>query len=145
MSDPLLQTVVVPVASVEDAESTFAAALDRISASDGKVVAVHVVEKGGGVPDKASVEQREGIGEEIFEVVERACDDAGVAVETRLEYGTDVAETIFEVADEVDATSIAFTPRGGSRWLQMLTGDVTLSLVTKTDRPVVVLPDEDDE
>ena len=143
MNDPLLGTVVVPVASVEDAEATFDAALDRIAASDGRVVAVHVVEKGGGVPDKASVEQREGVAEEIFDAVERACEDAGVAVETRLAYDTDVAEAIFDVAEDVDATAIAFTPRGGSRWVRLLTGDVTLSLVTETDRPVVVLPDRD--
>lgn len=41
---------------------------------------------------------------------------------------------------------VAFTPRGGSRWLRLLTGDVSRSPVTRTDRLVVVLPDiEEDE
>ena len=144
MTDPLLKTVVLPVASAEDAETTCAAACDRIAAAGGRVVAVHVVEKAGGAPDKASVEQREEHAGEAFEVVERRCADVGVPVETRIAYGTDVAEAIFEVADEVDATAIAFTPRGGSRWTRLLTGDVALSLVTETDRPVVVLPDHED-
>jgi len=143
VSDPLLGTVVVPVASADDAEATCAAALDRIAATGGRVVAVHVVEKGGGVPDSISVEQAKERAEAAFEVVERRAADAGVPVETRLEYGTDVAETVFDVAADVDATAIAFTPRGGSRWVRLLTGDVALSLVTETDRPVVVLPERD--
>ncbi|USZ67614.1 universal stress protein [Halorussus salilacus] len=145
MTDQLLETVLLPVAGPEDAEATCAAAVDRIAAAGGRVVAVHVVEKAGGAPDKVSVEQREEYAEEAFEVVERRCADAGVPVETRIAYGTDVAETIFEVADDVDATAIAFTPRGGSRWVRLLTGDVALSLATETDRPVVVLPDPGDE
>jgi len=145
VTDPLLGTVVVPVASVDDAEATCAAALDRVAAAGGQVIAVHVVEKGGGVPDAVSVEQAEQRAEEAFEVVERRAAETGVSVETRLEYGTDVAETIFDVAADVDATAIAFTPRGGSRWVRLLTGDVALSLVTETDRPVVVLPERDGE
>jgi len=38
-------------------------------------------------------------------------------------------------------TSIVVTPRGGSRFVRLLTGDVALELVTESDRPVVVLPD----
>ena len=52
--------------NAEDADAT-CRALDRYG--PGAVVAVHVVEKGGGVPDKASVEQREEMAAEAFEVV----------------------------------------------------------------------------
>ncbi|WP_227374362.1 universal stress protein [Haladaptatus halobius] len=137
----LFERVILPLASEEDAESTCRAAIDYIASAGGQVVAVHVVEKGGGAPDKASVEQREERADGIFAVIRECCDGAGVPVETKLVYGTDVAETVFDAADEVDATAIAFTPRGGSRWVRLLTGDVTLSLVTETNRPVVVLPD----
>ena len=147
MTDPsrnLFETVVLPVASETDAEATSAAAAGRIAAADGRAVVVHVIEKAGGAPDKASVEQREEHAEEIFAAAREAASDASIDVETRLAYGTDVAETIFEVADDVDATAIAFTPREGSRWLKLLTGDVALSLVTESDRPVVVLPDREE-
>lgn len=137
----LFDRVVLPVASEKDAEATCRAALERIESASGRVIAVHVIEKGGGVVDKASVEQREERADKIFDVVRDCGDSHGVPIETKIAYGTDVAETIFDAADEVDASAIAFTPRGGSRWVKLLTGDVALSLVTKTNRPVVILPD----
>lgn len=137
----LFERIVLPVASEEDAETTCDVALDRVADVGGRVVAVHVVEKGGGIPDKASVEQREERAEGIFSVVTNRCEEAGIPVETELAYGTDVADAIFDVADDVDATAIVFSPRSGSRWIQLLTGDVAHSLVTETDRPIVVLPD----
>ncbi len=140
----LFDRVVLPVASEKDAEATCDAALERIESAGGRVVAVHVIEKAGGAPDKASVEQREERADGIFDVVRKRCADVGVSCETKLAFGTDVAETIFDIADEVDATAIAFTPRGGSRWVKLLTGDVMSSLVAKTNRPVVVLPDVED-
>jgi nucleotide-binding universal stress UspA family protein len=133
----LFDRVVLPVASVEDAVATCRAARPYLT---GSVVAVHVIEKAGGAPDKASVEQREEVAEEIFEAVHDALDD-GRTVETDLRYGTDVSETIFAAAKDHDASAIVITPRGGSRWVRLLTGDVSLDLVTETDRPVVVLPD----
>lgn len=135
----LFDRVVLPVASVEDAVATCRAARPYLT---GRVVAVHVIEKAGGAPDKASVEQREEIADEIFEAVHDALDD-GRTVETDLRYGTDVSETIFAAAADHDASAIVITPRGGSRWVRLLTGDVALDIVTETDRPVVVLPDVD--
>ena len=140
----LFETIVLPVASEDDATTTSTAAAARGRAADGRAVVVHVIEKAGGAPDKASVEQLEERAEEIFAAAREPFEEANVPVETRLAYGTDVAEAIFDVAREVDATAIAFTPRDGSRWIKLLTGDVALSLVTETDRPVVVLPDEGD-
>jgi nucleotide-binding universal stress UspA family protein len=143
--DPLFARPVVPVAGDEDAEHTVAAVFPRVAAADGRAVVVHVIEKAGGAPDKASVEQREELAEELFAAVRERAAAAGVDVETELRYGTDVAETIIETAHDVDATSIAFTPRGGSRWWDFFSGDVRDSLVTESDLPVVVLPDVADE
>jgi nucleotide-binding universal stress UspA family protein len=136
----LFERVVLPVASPEDARGTCRAVRDYLT---GSVVAVHVIEKAGGAPDKAGVEQREEYAEEIFDEV-RDCFD-GDRIETEIRYGTDVAETIFDAAADHDASAIVITPRGGSRWIRLLTGDVALDIVTQTNRPVVVLPDVPDE
>ena len=135
----LFEKILVPVASREDASAT-AAALAGHEAGD--IVAVHVIEKAGGAIDKAGVEQRELEAEEIFEDFQ---DALSRPIETKITYGTDVAEAIFDVAHDVDASSIVITPRGGSRWIRLLTGDVALSLVTESDLPVVVLPDQTEE
>ena len=140
MSD-LFRRVLLPVASEEDAE-TSARALRPYLEATSQVVAVHVIEKAGGAPDKASVEQREEYAEEIFATVEGELADTPLdTLQRDLRFDTEVEDAIFEAANEHDASVIAFTPRGGSRWIQLLTGDVTLHLVTETDRPVVVLPD----
>ena len=136
----LFARVLLPVASVEDAEAT-ARAVAPYLAGTGTVVAVHVIEKAGGAPDKASVEQRETYAGEVFEAVRAELGE----VETDLRFDTAVEDAIFAAAADHDATAIVFTPRGGSRWLRLLTGDVTLHVVTETDRPVVVLPDTGDE
>ncbi|MBX0325697.1 universal stress protein [Halomicroarcula sp. F13] len=133
----LLDRVVVPVASEDDAEAS-ARALAR--QSYGEAVFVHVVEKAGGAPDKAGVEQRELEAEEMFEAARAVLGD----VETDIYYGTDVVETIFDAAEDVDASAVVVTPRGGNRLVQLATGDVALRMVTENDRPVVVLPADQD-
>ncbi|MFC7139239.1 universal stress protein [Halosimplex aquaticum] len=135
----LLSRAVVPVASVSDAEATAEALRGRLDGTE-SVIAVHVVEKAGGAPDKASVEQREAEAEAAFGALADGLD--GLDVREEIRYGTDVAAAIVEAAHEHDASAIAFTPRGGSRWVKLLTGDVATTLVEESDVPVVVLPDE---
>ncbi|WP_348611707.1 universal stress protein [Halobaculum rarum] len=144
MSD-LLSRVVVPVASDADASAT-AAAIAAYDAEVGEVTLVYVVEKAGGAPDKASVEQRELAAREAFDTFDAALPN--VHVDREIVYDTDILDGILSVAADVDATAIAFTPRDGGRFVRMLTGDITLRLVTDADRPVVSLPrptDGDDE
>ncbi|WP_121823110.1 universal stress protein [Halostella salina] len=143
MSDPLFRRVVVPVASEEDAAATAASIAPHIDAAGGEVVAVFVVEKAGGAPDKASVEQREQHAETAF--TRFRADLGDVNIETEIRYGTDVAAAIVEAARDADANAIAFTPRGGSRWVKLLTGDVSADLIAASDRPVVVLPDRTED
>lgn len=142
MSEGLFQRPIVPVASPEDATATAAALAPHVDATSGTVVAVHVIEKAGGAPDKASVEQREEHAHDIFDQLLAGIDAGSFAIETHIVYGTDVAETIIDAAHDHDASAIVFTPRGGSRWQKLLTGDVTTALVNGSDIPVVVLPDE---
>mgnify|MGYP000318431775 CR=1 FL=1 len=135
----IFDRIVAPVANPDDARAT-CRALSRYPV--GSVAVIHVIEKAGGAPDKASVEQREEYAEEIFDAARETLAETGLdRVETDVVFGTDVADAIFDAADDHDATAIVITPQGGSRWVRLLTGDVALSLVTETDRPVVVLPD----
>jgi nucleotide-binding universal stress UspA family protein len=130
----LFERVLLPVASVEDAEASGRALAQHEPTA---VVVVHVIEKAGGAPDKAAVEQREAEAEKMFATARAILGE----IETATEYGTDVSETIFAAAQDLGASAIVVTPRGGSRWVRLLTGDVALDLVTETDRPVVVLPE----
>ncbi len=133
---PLLGHAVVPVSDAEDASAT-AMALEPYDPAH--VTAVHVVEKGGGVPDKTPVEQSEQIAEEAFVAVRRVFPDA----DEFTAYGTDVVETVVETAVELDATAIVYRPHRGSRLVQFLSGDRSLGLVTESPLPVVALPHED--
>ena len=141
----LLSRVVLPVASEDDARVTCDAVLPHVADAGGSVVAVHVIEKAGGAPDKAGVEQREEYADDVFAVVEDACRDAGVPVETDRRFDTDVVDAVFETARDHDASAVAFTPRGGSRWLDLLAGDHTRDLVKSADLPVVVFPAEESD
>lgn len=143
-ADLLLSRPLIPIASEKDARSTMAAVLPRLEASDGSFVAVHVIEKAGGAPDKASVEQLEERAADIFDIVEELAADAGVAVETDLRFHTDIVEGVFRAADDHDASAVVFTPREGSRWIELLTGDLTRNLVKRANRPVIALPAEAD-
>jgi len=135
-------TVVVPLASETDAERTAAALAEHLPEGT-RVVAVHVVEKAGGAPDKASVEQREERAERIFEIVRERLADGDRDVETEIYYGTDVAETVFAAAEDVDADVVVFSPREAGRLSRLLSGDTALDLITAGDRPVLVLPGPD--
>jgi len=135
----LLAHVLLPVATEEDAQRT-ANALQPYEPGD--VTVVHVVEKGEGVPDKTPVEQSEAVAEDAYAAVRRVFPDA----DDRTAYARDVVTAIFDVADEVDATAVAYRSRDGNRLVQFLSGDRSLDLVTTGDRPVIALPrDEPDE
>lgn len=129
----LLEHVLLPLANKEDAVRT-ASALEPYHPE--RVTALHVVEKGGGVPDKTPVEQSETVAEEVYDAVHTVFPDA----EEHTAYSRDVVEAIFEAAEDVDASAIAYQTRGGSRIVQFLSGDPGLKLVTNTDRPVIALP-----
>ncbi|WP_159900117.1 universal stress protein [Salinirussus salinus] len=132
----ILEHVLLPVAHEEDALAT----ARRLEPYDPeRVTALHVVEKGGGVPDKTPVEQSEELAEESYAAVREVFPDA----DEHTAYGRDVAEAIFEAAEAVDASAIAYRARGGNRLMQFLSGDVSLDLVTDADRPVIALPRAD--
>jgi nucleotide-binding universal stress UspA family protein len=134
----LLGHVLLPVANESDALTT-AKALEPYQ--PGRVTTLHVVEKGGGVPDKTPVEQSEGVAEAAFAAVRTVFPDA----DDHTAYARDVVGAIFEAAEEIDASAIVYCSRGGNRLLHFLSGDLSLKLVTQADRPVIALPRPDDE
>jgi nucleotide-binding universal stress UspA family protein len=129
----VLEHVLVPVANAEDARIT-ARTLEPYDPEH--VTALHVVEKGGGVPDKTPVEQSEDLAEECYAAVREVFPGAN----DHTAYGRDIVGKIFEAAEAVDASAIAYRSRGGNRIMQFLSGDLSLKLVTTAERPVIALP-----
>ena len=145
MVTDLLDRPVVPVASPDDAIDTYEGLRPYLLETEFVPVVVHVLEKAGGAPDKAGVEQRREHAEDAFEAFRKRAQTDGITVETELLYGTDVAETIKGAAAQHSATSIVFSSRGGGRWLDLVTGNVRSKLIADNDLPVVVLPDGGDD
>lgn len=80
----------------------------------------------------------------MFEIVSERFQGIDSELQTEYLYGTNIGETIIDAASRFNASAIVFMPRGGSRWLKLLTGDVTTTLVNKSDVPVLVIPDSSD-
>lgn len=137
MSQSLTDHLVVPVANEEDARAT-ATALKEYPYD--RITVIHVVEKGGGSPDKLSVEQAELLAEDSFAAFREIIPD----VETEITYATDIVQAINDFAVELGANAIAFRPRGGSRLVQLIAGDKALRLVTDSELPVIALHDAEE-
>ena len=140
MAKALLRRPLVPVASEADAEATAEAAVPYFDGVAENVTVVNVIEKAGGAPDKASVEQREAYAERVFGVIVPSLEAFDFEVETRIAFGTDVADAIIDAGRQMDATAIVFVPRGSGILPRVLSGDVEHALTTRSDRPVVALP-----
>ncbi len=138
----LTGTVVIPLASPDDASTTARAAAPYLGTAD-KVVLTYVVEKGGGAPDKASLEQMEGYAEKVFDAAREELADAETEVETRVLYGTSISKTVFDLCDEVGASSVALVPRESNRLFKLLVGDRVRPFIEDNDIPVVVFPSDD--
>ena len=131
----LLGHVILPVAHEDDALAT-ARALEPYRPE--RVTALHVVEKGEGVPDKTPVEQSERLAAESYDAVRSVFPDA----DDHTAYSRDVVGAIFDAAEEVGASAIAYRSRGGNRLVQFLSGDLSVKLVTQSHVPVIALPRE---
>ena len=107
-----------------------------------RVTAVHVIEKGGGVPDKAPLEKRREDASDFLAIVDSIL-SSSIAVDTRTVFATEMVPALFSEAADVEADAIVFRARGGSRIKRILAGDITTNLVTDPTIPVVSLPDFD--
>ncbi len=141
MTLSLAGTVIVPVADPDDGERT-ARALGPYLTPETVAVFVNVIEKGGGMIDKAPMDARREYADEIYERATSVLGDAPGTVETDTLFGTDVVERIFEEATDREAIAVAFSPRKGGRIVQLLTGNVAHRLVHDASVPVLSLPKE---
>lgn len=95
------------------------------------MTACYVVEKGEGVPDKTPVEQSESVAADAFEAFREPFPDA----EEQVAYRRDIVAAIIDVADDRNASAIAFRPRGDSRITRFLAvtapSDWSLSLIDR--------------
>lgn len=137
MSTTPFGRILVPIASTDDARATSRALRRQFDLDETDVTFVYVVEKAGGAPDKLSLEQAE----ESF----AAFQEVMPGVEAELVHDEDVVGGIVDLAVAVDASAIAFRPRGRSRLVRLLAGDKDLKLVTKSGLPVIAPTDTDAE
>lgn len=139
----LLERPLVPVADPDDAAATYEELRPYLLETDIVPLVVYVIEKAGGAPDKAGVEQRKEYAEKIFEAFRERAKTDDIEVDTKVLYGTDIAATIQATADERDASAIVFRSRGGSQWLNLVSGRVRSSLLDDSTHPVIVLPERE--
>lgn len=92
-------------------------------------------------PDKVAFEQRGEYAEAAYETFIDVLPEQWSSIRFQTLYGREVAATISEGAKETGATVIAFTPRGGSRWARLVTGDIARKLIDNSDVPVISLPE----
>jgi nucleotide-binding universal stress UspA family protein len=144
----LTDRILLPLANETDTERTCAAIANELS-DEGEtpsIVITHVIEKGGGAPDKAPLSAREEQAESIFTLAENFLESEGFAVETDLVYGTDVVEEIVTAAETHEVTALVFLPRSGGGLLSKLfADDLSTDLLLESPVPVVVLPQPSEE
>ncbi|MFB6298351.1 MAG: universal stress protein [Salinirussus sp.] len=138
--EDLFENVLVPIASIEDAEATCDALQPHLQRAGGSATVLHVLEKTEGGIDQVPLEARREDAERMFETLREEYGDR--IAEMEMVPGSDVPETIFERAREMDATGIVFMPREANRFVRWLTGDVALALITESPVPVLTLPHE---
>lgn len=136
----MLDRPLVPVITPEDAGATYGAIRPYLS-SAARPIVVHVIEKAGGAPDKAGVDQRREHAEETFDAFRHRADLDGIECDTEVLYGTDVPETILAAAEELGASAVVFRSRGDGGFFDRLTGTVRAGLVDSQKHPVIVLPE----
>lgn len=94
----------------------------------------------GGRVDSEDVWNEENYPDSVA-VVEDRLAEAGVSTSRRREHG-DPAETIVEVAAELDVDNVTMSGRRRSPTGKMLFGSTTQSVLLGADRPVTVILDE---
>ncbi|ATW87147.1 nucleotide-binding universal stress UspA family protein [Halohasta litchfieldiae] len=140
-SDELLSRPVVPISGPEDAEATYNALVAHTDPADCRPLVLHVIVDTEGSDSINAQYQHANDACEQFK--SRAAAD-GMIVGTEIRYGKPVSETIIDVAEEYNGSSIVFCSRDDGAWFDLLLGGVRTALITKSKRPVVMLPVDED-
>lgn len=137
--------ILVPVDGSENTRKTLQTLVDNKGRIDGELVLLHVLEVDKlayrMIPDFQVAMVRENAkksGEHLLDEKKAMLEDAGIACETRLEYGT-ARDTICEIAndDQFDLVIIARHSHGEIR--DVLFGHVSNHVMHKVNCPVLVL------
>lgn len=135
--------ILLPLATKRDAKESCAALAPYLTAPEGSIVALHIIEKRSGFIDKAPLAAQEERAEEIFEVVKDEFTDEDVIIETDLRYSPNILNEILSAAKNHQVDAIMFRPRNTNRLLKLLSGDKALKLLMNSPYPIFVLPSPD--
>lgn len=138
MDDALFERILVPLADPEDAAQTARSLRPHLEAGTSLVI-THVVEGQG--PDVEIARGRDRFAEETYETFIGVLDREDVQLEWVTLYGREVAETVIDGSSAVEATLIAFVPRGLTRWARTVSGDPASRMIQHAHVPVMVFPD----
>ncbi len=137
MVDNILDRIVVPVSGEDDAVKTAKAVAPYFNGSE--IIAVYVIEKAGGAPNKAPMDAAEEHGRKALDAFEEELAEHSDKIKKEILFGSEVADTVLKEAEDRGAT-VVFVAREGGRFIRLLTGDNAISFVTKNRIPVVSLP-----
>lgn len=137
MTNALLTHLLVPIASVCDAEETCEKIKQDLDSEVQTITVLHVIEQTEGYMDTASPEALEEEAETAFSYVEDHFAD-GPEIRCELRYGTDAVEEIVAAADERDVSAIGFSLRSKGRLQQLLSENSSYRLITESHHPVIV-------
>lgn len=132
----LHEHLLIPDAQGQDGRETARAPAPY---TPGQITALHVIEIGDGVSDKKAITQSQEVAEASFAAVR----DKFPTADEHTAFERDIVGTIFDAAKQDGASAIVYRARGGGRPLHFLPGDLSLELVTQTNRPVIALPRQD--
>jgi len=128
------------VLAAADAVASLPSAASEVEAVILNVYEGFEVSGEGGRVDSKDVWNEENYPDSVG-VVEDRLTEAGVSVSKRREHG-DPAETITDVAEELDVDNITMSGRRRSPTGKMLFGSTAQSVLLAADRPVTVILDE---
>lgn len=138
MDDALFERILVPLADPDDAERTARALRPHLDAGS-ELVITHVAEGDG--PETSIARGRDHFAEDTYETFIGVLDSPGVRLEWVTLQGRAVAEAVIDGTAAVDATLIAFVPRGLDGWARLVSGDAGRRLIRDAHVPVLVFPD----